>query len=162
MQVILFEIYCAIFYTNLHELFCQFISWKNWVYSGRFIDNCWISCQIMDNMKKVYDNRIIINMDQGFIWLLLSLKFISILCLLAFKPRTMDTQWRHKSKISEKLGQCGRQNMLRPYQKFGIGIEFSALQLRLFCLRASVVSGFVHFNVIHPVFWPANQSYQYS
>ena len=23
--------------------------------------------------------------------------------------------WRHKSKISEKLGQCGRQNMLRPY-----------------------------------------------
>ena len=26
VQVILFEIYCAIFYTNLHELFCQFIS----------------------------------------------------------------------------------------------------------------------------------------
>ena len=31
--------------------------------------------------------------------------------------RTMDTQWRHKSKISEKLGWCGRQNMLRPYLK---------------------------------------------
>ena len=29
----------------------------------------------------------------------------------------MDTQWRHKSKISEKLGRCGRQNMLRPYLK---------------------------------------------
>ena len=27
LQVILFEINCAIFYTNLHELFCQFISW---------------------------------------------------------------------------------------------------------------------------------------
>ena len=30
-------------------------------------------------------------------------------------PRTMDTQWRPNSKISEKLGRCGRQNMLRPY-----------------------------------------------
>ena len=29
------------------------------------------------------------------------------------KPRTTDTQWRHKSKIPEKLGRCGRQNMLR-------------------------------------------------
>ena len=32
-------------------------------------------------------------------------------------PRTTDTQWSHKSKISEKLGRCGRQNMLRPYLK---------------------------------------------
>ena len=32
-------------------------------------------------------------------------------------PRTTDTQWRHKSKISEKLGWCGRQNLLRPYLK---------------------------------------------
>ena len=31
------------------------------------------------------------------------------------RPRTTDTQWRHKSKISEKLVRCGRQNMLRPY-----------------------------------------------
>ena len=31
--------------------------------------------------------------------------------------QTTDTQRRHKSKISEKLGQCGRQNMLRPYLK---------------------------------------------
>ena len=31
--------------------------------------------------------------------------------------RTTDTQWRHKSKIFEKLGRCGRQNMLRPYLK---------------------------------------------
>ena len=31
--------------------------------------------------------------------------------------RTTDTQWRHKSKISEKLGRYGRQNMLRPYLK---------------------------------------------
>ena len=33
------------------------------------------------------------------------------------RPRTTDTQWRHKSKKSENLGQCGRQNMLRPYLK---------------------------------------------
>ena len=32
-------------------------------------------------------------------------------------PWTTDTQWRHKSKISEKLGRCGRKNMLRPYLK---------------------------------------------
>ena len=33
------------------------------------------------------------------------------------QSRTTNTQWRHKSKISEKLGQCGRQNMLWLYQK---------------------------------------------
>jgi len=45
-------------------------------------------------------------------------------------PRTTDTQWRHKSKISERLGRCGRQNMLRPYLKiwdwdwiFGRGVK---------------------------------------
>ena len=31
--------------------------------------------------------------------------------------RSTDTQRRHKSKKSEKLGRCGRQNMLRPYLK---------------------------------------------
>ena len=45
IQVILFEI--TIFYTNLQELFCQFISWTNWVNSGKFMDNCWIPCQVM-------------------------------------------------------------------------------------------------------------------
>ena len=40
--------------------------------------------------------------------------------------RTTDYE-RHKSKISETLGRCGRQNMLRPYLKFGIGIEFLAV-----------------------------------
>ena len=33
------------------------------------------------------------------------------------QSRTTDTQWRQKSKISEKLGWCGRQNMLRSYLK---------------------------------------------
>ena len=51
LKVILFEIDCAIFYTNLHELFCQFISWTNWVNSGKFMDNCWLSCQVMADMK---------------------------------------------------------------------------------------------------------------
>ena len=32
-------------------------------------------------------------------------------------PRTTDTQWRHKSKISEEFGRCGRLNMLQPYLK---------------------------------------------
>ena len=47
VQVILFEIDCPIFYTNLHELFFQFISWTNWINSCKFMDNCWISCKIM-------------------------------------------------------------------------------------------------------------------
>ena len=64
IQVILFEIDCAIFYTNLHELFCQFISWTNWVNYGKFMDNCWISCLVMADMKKVYDDLIIINLYQ--------------------------------------------------------------------------------------------------
>ena len=36
---------------------------------------------------------------------------------LCINPRITDTQWRHKSKKSEILGRCGRQNMLRPYLK---------------------------------------------
>ena len=43
IQVILFEIDWPIFYTNLHELFCQCISWTNWVNSGKFMNNCWMS-----------------------------------------------------------------------------------------------------------------------
>ena len=52
IQVILLEIDCTIFYTNLHELFCQFISWTNMVNSDKFIDNWWISFQVMADMKK--------------------------------------------------------------------------------------------------------------
>ena len=62
IQVILFEIDCAIFYTDLHELFCQFISWTKLANSGKFRDNCWISCQVMADMKKVYNDLIIINL----------------------------------------------------------------------------------------------------
>ena len=50
------------FYTNLHELFCHFISWADWVNSGKFMNNCWTSCQVMADMKKVYDDLIIINL----------------------------------------------------------------------------------------------------
>ena len=53
IQVILFEIDFLILYTNLDELFCQFIRWTNWVNSGRFMENCWTSCQVMVDMKKV-------------------------------------------------------------------------------------------------------------
>ena len=41
------------------KLFCQFISWPKWVNSGKFMDNCWIPCQVMADMKKVYNDLII-------------------------------------------------------------------------------------------------------
>jgi len=63
VQVILFEIDCTIFYKNLHELFCQFINWTNWVNSGKFMDNYWISCQVMIDMEKFYYDFIIINLS---------------------------------------------------------------------------------------------------
>ena len=48
---------------TLHKVFCQFISWKNCVNSGKFMDNCWtISCQVMAYMKEVYIDLIIINL----------------------------------------------------------------------------------------------------
>ena len=64
LQVILFENDCAIFYTNLHELFCQFISSTNWVNCGKFMNNCWKSSY--DEMKSVYNNLIIIDLYEIF------------------------------------------------------------------------------------------------
>jgi hypothetical protein len=60
------------------------------------------------------------------------------------RARTTDTQWRHKSKISEKLGRCGRQNMLWPYLKiwdwdwiFGRAVKaIFSLGVRSPCSRA--------------------------
>ena len=57
VQVVLFEIHCGFFYTNLHELFRQFISWTNWVNSGGFMENCWISCQVMSPPKMLTFRR---------------------------------------------------------------------------------------------------------
>ena len=48
----------------LHELFCQFISWTKWANSGKFVDNCWISWQVIVDMKKVYNDLMIINLHQ--------------------------------------------------------------------------------------------------
>ena len=62
IQVILFEFDCSIFTQIYIKLFCKFISWTNWVKSGKFMKNCSISCQVMTDMKKVYDNLIIINL----------------------------------------------------------------------------------------------------
>ena len=44
-------------------------------------------------------------------------RFVLSSCIILLGSRTTNTQWRHKSKISEKLGRCGRQNILRPYLK---------------------------------------------
>ena len=52
----------AHFFTNSHQSFCQFISWTNWENSVKFRDNCWISCQVVADMKKVYDDLITINL----------------------------------------------------------------------------------------------------
>ena len=63
VQVILFEIDCAIFYANLHESFCQFITWTNWVNSGKFVDNYQaISRSSYGWYGKLYDDLIIINL----------------------------------------------------------------------------------------------------
>ena len=48
--------------------------------------------------------------------LLLTIAVTRYCCYWAH-PRTTDIQWRHKSKKSENLGRCGRQNMLQPYLK---------------------------------------------
>ena len=72
--------------------------------------------------------------------------------------RTTDTQWRHKSKISEKLGRCGRQNMLPPYYTiwewewiFGRAVKaIFSLGVRSPCLWTS----FHH--LIHLIPWMLN------
>ena len=59
--------------------------------------------------------------------------------------RTADTQWRHKSKKSEKMGRCGRQNMLWLYLKiwewewiFGSAMQaISSLGVRSPCTGAN-------------------------
>jgi hypothetical protein len=59
------------------------------------------------------------------------------------KTRTTDTQWRHKSKKSENLGRCGRQNILWPYLKvwewewiFGRAVKaIFLLGVRIPCLK---------------------------
>ena len=51
VQVILFEIDCAILYRKLHELCCQFISWTNWwntVVLGRMYRSILSSCLGID------------------------------------------------------------------------------------------------------------------
>ena len=97
IQVILFEINYAIFYTNLHELFCQFIRWTNWVNSGKFMDNCWISCQVMADMKKVYDDLIIINLyiavtrnNLYIIWIALVFTVVTLGLVIPVRPMAVN------------------------------------------------------------------------
>ena len=46
-----------------------------------------------------------------------SFSFNNTTSLQSLLPRTTDTQWRYESKISEKLGRYGRQNILWLYLK---------------------------------------------
>ena len=82
--------------------------------------------------------KITISLPKKGFWTILSdfWQCVTTACIMA---RTTDTQWRHKSKITENLGRCGIQNMLRPYLKFGSGSGFSAVQWRQFPVRVSVV-----------------------
>ena len=61
----------------------------------------------------VLDEHYIVCYIIGWWWKL----FNNLMYLPLLLSRTTDTQWKHKSKISEKLGRCGRQNMLWPYLK---------------------------------------------
>ena len=92
IQIILFEIDCAIFYTKLLELFFQFISWTNLVNSGKFMDNCWIPCQVMDDMKKVYSDLIIINL-YSFSSKISGIDNLSSICQLLFSLRHESGYW---------------------------------------------------------------------
>ena len=81
------------------------------------------------------------------------------------KPRTTDTQWRHKSKISENLGQCGRQNMLPPYLKiwdwdwiFGRAVkDISSLGVRSPCKKLNKAF-FISFREVREVSLEASPS----
>ena len=84
-----------------------------------------------------------LEVDINYIHLLSFLPFLYLLFFNQKIPQATDTQWRHKSKISEKLGRCGRHNLLRPYLKiwewewiFGCTVQW-----RLFPLWAALVHG---------------------
>ena len=81
VQVILFEIDCAVFYPNLR--------WTNCVNSGKLMDNCWIPCQVMAYMKKVYDDLIMINLYYEKKVNLLSCKYK---CL--YSTPTVSSYWK--------------------------------------------------------------------
>ena len=55
IQVILSEIDYTIFYTNLHELFCQFISWTHLVNFGKLLNI--MSYQAMAYLRKAVVNH---------------------------------------------------------------------------------------------------------
>ena len=65
------------------------------------------------------------------------------------RSRTTDTQWRHKSKMSEKLGRCGRKDMLPPNLKiwdwvwiFGRAVKaISSLGVRNPCFHPLMMYG---------------------
>ena len=67
-----------------------------------------VSCEIIVNGKYRSSRTTSERLCPHFV------KYCECLC-------TTDTQWRHKSKKSEYLGRCGRQNMLRQYLKIWDG-----------------------------------------
>ena len=59
----IFDLSCKVFSLwKIKSKFCQFISWTNWVNSGKFMENYWISCHVMADMKKVHNDLTMINL----------------------------------------------------------------------------------------------------
>ena len=65
------SIYRLFFFRSIAQILTQiymncfvssYLSWTNLVDSGKFMDNCWISCQFMADMENFYDDLIIINL----------------------------------------------------------------------------------------------------
>ena len=136
VQVILFEIDCAIFYTNLHELFLSVHKLNKLVNSGKFMDNCWISCQVMANMKKVYDDLIIINLyslhllifrrnSKKLVKMQIGIGYIQSWCILA-SPCGAKSQQTMRS--SPRIEEPASTLFLRPsLQRQSVGLNWCCL-----------------------------------
>ena len=114
---------------------------------NQILTNCWLQKIQLFCLMYVMVVKRFVSICFSSIQLLILENIFEIFATFYFKrqsARTTDTQWRHKSKKSENLGQCGRQNMLWPYLKFGIGSWFSAVQWRGFLHRASVARGILN------------------
>ena len=83
-----------------------------------FVQKLPISLESFTDNRLMLTYQILGHNNQGIVCLITQSNFVFRTQNFPWMSlRTTDIQWRHKSKISEKLGRCGRQNMLRPYLK---------------------------------------------
>ena len=98
----------------------QFFSFSAFQYSWPFVIHrrCswtlpWIQCHVLLRVPIFFHSETWFECSHESRWAWCNWRTI----WQPLKPRTTDTQWRHKSKKSENLGRCGKQNMLWPYLK---------------------------------------------